>query len=222
MTDDVAAVSWASRIPETIDIASLRPPPTGSIAPETARYGDGLQPSVGPSTVSTDASHPAWNLTRRSHARDRNGVRRQPGVDAPTGVEIPHLVEGAPQHIFQATDDFRRWPAVRLEVLHPLESADDHTARVAQNVGDRHDAAVVEDRIGLGRHWPVGALSDHTRTKRRRVVAGDLAFEGSQHQQVAVDGDECRVVDWLRTWRSKDGPGRVPPSAAGCPFLQFL
>ena len=150
VTDEVADIGCGRRMAETIDMASISPPPIGSTARETARYGDAVtaerrafhgvngrqpagreadeaQPIAGAAQLNAMLLPPAnadrmrnraaadlvrWRswveaskLLGLRHARHRDRVRRQPRVDAPLGMEIPHLIECAPEHVTEASRD---------------------------------------------------------------------------------------------------------------------
>ena len=89
---------------------------------------------------------------------ERGGAQR----DALALGEVVHLAKGLDELVlFLALNLFER-PAEVLEVLDPLEVADDDAAGIGEHVGDDRDAAGVEDLVGLGPGRRVGGLDDRS------------------------------------------------------------
>ena len=53
-------------------------------------------------------------------------------------------------------------PEETLQILHPLEIADGHAARVRKDIGDDNDA-LVEDLVGFRRRWAIRSLGNYPR-----------------------------------------------------------
>src|SRR5690349_12037254 len=83
-------------------------------------------------------------------AGDAEHERGDPQREALARGQFVDLVEGGDEAGLLLAADLVESPAEVLEVLDPLEVADDHAPRVGQDVGDDGDPALVEDLVGLG------------------------------------------------------------------------
>src|SRR5579864_784751 len=155
-------------------------------------------------------------------ASDRRGVGDalhgqriggEPHVDPLVDRRVEDLVEGARDHVVQLGVDLLLLPEEGLQVLHPLEVGDDHTARVGDDVGDQEDAALVEDGVRLGRDRRVGALCDEPRPDASRVLVGDLVLHRGGHQH------RDRKLEQLRVG---DGVGLLEPTHAAAHLAVLL
>ena len=85
---------------------------------------------------------------------------REPRVDLIALGARPDLVSSCKDLTPQAIVDLFESPGQCGAVLGPLEVADDHAARVAQDVRDDEDAVGAEDRVGVRADRAIGRLSE--------------------------------------------------------------
>src|ERR1700730_17673519 len=119
----------------------------------------------------------ASHRRRVGYPLDRQRVSSQPHVDALVDRGVEDLVEGPRDDVVQLGVDLLLLPEEGLQVLHPLEIRNDHTARVGDDVRDQEDAALVKDGIRLRRDRGVGALGDEPGTDPSSILLGDLVLE---------------------------------------------
>ena len=120
---------------------------------------------------------------------------------------LEDIVERLHHYLFEPRVDRRFAPEEVLEVLHPLEVAHGDSAGVAKDVGDEEDALVEKDAVGLGACRPVRSLRDDLRLDPRGIVLTDLVLDRRRNEDVAVELEELRVRDPLRTREPGDGAG---------------
>src|ERR1700737_5007842 len=90
-------------------------------------------------------------LTRRAcDTRDGLHVRGHAHVELALQLCLQHLAERPRHDGFQLLVHLVLGPEERLQVLHPLEIRDGHTARVGEDIRDQEDVALAKDRVGLG------------------------------------------------------------------------
>ena len=78
-------------------------------------------------------------------------------------------------------------PEILLQVLHPFEIADDHAARVAQDVGDDEDSSLrsASTRSAFGRGRAVRAFGDDPAAQPPRDVRVDHPLDRAGREHVA-------------------------------------
>src|SRR5471032_205490 len=90
---------------------------------------------------------------------DAERERRRAVVDVVFARLLEDGVERAPEDAVELVEDFRLGPEEALQILHPLEVADDDAAGVAEDVGDdKNLGALAQDGVGLDRGRAVRAL----------------------------------------------------------------
>ena len=93
-------------------------------------------------------------------ARDGKVKGRSAHRDLQPPGQVVHLMEGRDQSFLFLAMNLLEGPAEMLEVLDPLEVADDDAPRVGQDIGHDGNAALAEDLVGLGPGRAVGGLDD--------------------------------------------------------------
>src|SRR5690242_17931441 len=95
-----------------------------------------------------------------SHPRDRQHERGGSQADALAVGHVEDLFETLDHPALLLALDLLERPSEMLEVLDPLEVADDHAPGVGQDVGDDGDLPALEDLVALGPGGAVGGLDD--------------------------------------------------------------
>ena len=96
-------------------------------------------------------------------------------------------MEGAGHDQPQPVVDLLLGPGEGLQRLHPLEVGDGDAAGVGENVGKNQDAAVEQDRVGLGQGRSVRRLGDQAGPDPRRIGGVDLRLQRRRDQDVAIE-----------------------------------
>ncbi len=81
-----------------------------------------------------------------------------------------HSVIGFDEHLVQLAVHLFKVPEFTSFVLQPLEIANDHATRVAQNVRDYVDFASLQNCVTLGVGRPVGAFCYKPHVQQRRRI----------------------------------------------------
>ena len=97
----------------------------------------------------------------------------------------------------KATHHLVLCPEVFPKTLNPLEVADDHTAGVAQNVGDNENPIVSLGKceVGFGRRRAVRAFRNHGALRLCGDFRVDHALDGTGYQDVAAPRQQLHGVD---------------------------
>src|ERR1041385_8810421 len=133
----------------------------------------------------------------RRHAIDRHDVRRDPVRDGVARGHGHDFAERAHENRLEPAVHGLLVPEVAAAILHPLEVAHHHAARVRQNVGDHENPFVLENLVGVRAGGAVGALADDLRLDVAGILAGDDVLGGGGNQHVAVDGEQLAVLNRL-------------------------
>src|SRR5215472_8063481 len=139
---------------------SSSPPNVAAVRPSVATNNSS---SGVDSAVARGGRHPLHRLDVRGHAHRQVALQR----------DRQHLAEGPLHDRLQLLVDLVLGPEERLQVLHPLEVADRDPACVGQDVRHQEHAVLAQDRVGLGRGRPVGALDDQAGPDVARVARRD-------------------------------------------------
>ena len=86
-------------------------------------------------------------------------------------------------------------PEEGLQVLHPFEVRDDDAARVGEYVRDDEHAALMQDRVGLGRDGRVCSFGDQASPNPAGVVPGDLVLHRRRHEHGHRQLEQLRICD---------------------------
>ncbi len=78
--------------------------------------------------------------------------------------------------------DLGQRPIIVARVLHLLQIANRHTARVAHKVWEQRDPLVKENIVGLGGRGAIGELGDHFRPHTVSIVLGNHILQRSRKQ----------------------------------------
>src|SRR5205823_4810183 len=106
-----------------------------------------------------------------------------------------HFGERAHHDALQSAVDRLLVPEVAAPVLHPLEVAHGHAARVRQDVGYDEDPLFLENLVGGSGRGTVGAFADDLGLDVGSVLAGDDVLGRGGHHAIAVLGDRLLVRD---------------------------
>src|SRR5579875_416761 len=124
------------------------------------------------------------SLCRVGHPADRQHTRCHAQVALMVVRQLRHLLIRPLDHLLQPLIDLIGLPEEALDVLHPLEVADCHTARVGQDVWHDRYATFGKDGVSLRRRRAVCPLDNQPRLHTPRVLASDLPLGGRRNQHL--------------------------------------
>src|SRR4029077_14849560 len=144
------------------------------------------------------------------YALHRERVRGETHVDALVDRGVEDLVEGPRDEGGQLGVDRLLFPEEGLQVLHPLEVRDNHSAGVGDDVRDDEDPAVVQDGVRLGSDRGVCAFGDQPRANLARVVARDLVLDCGGHEHRNRELEQLGVGDAVGLLEAGDPAPDLP------------
>src|SRR6266566_1967128 len=166
----------------------------------TAPAGDRGRSSSSGERLWIEAAH----LGRIGDSLNGKQVRRRPHVDLVPLGDGQGLAERLDHDLLELGVHDLLAPVVAVQVLDPLEVADGHATRIAQDVRDHERAVLEEGDVGLGRRRAIRRLGDEPRLDVSGVAGRDLVLEGGRDEDVAVDLEDLLVVDVGRAGQALD------------------
>ena len=128
---------------------------------------------------------------------------------------FPNGVRGRQDLTAQALVDLLERPGDSRSVLGPFEVADDHAARIAQDVREDVDAVGTEDGVGVRRNRSVGRLGEDPRPNGVGICRRDLPLERREDEDVDIQPEQLLVVDRPRPGRPGDRAVLTPDGVGG-------
>ena len=122
-------------------------------------------------------------------------------------LRIPHHILKALFHnVFQALDHFRFLPEEPHPVLHPLEVARRHPARVGQNIRHHKDPLLRQYLVSHRGRRPVRALHHNPRSNLVRVPARNHVLRRRRNQNLALAQQHLFARHRLRVLEAQRRP----------------
>src|ERR1700683_838222 len=147
----------------------------------------------------------AANLFAVDDFLDAEGERGGAVVDVVLAGLLEDGVERATEDAVELVEDFRLGPEEALQVLDPLEVADDDAAGVAEDVGDDEDfGAWAQDGVCLDGGGTVRALGENAALEFARVFLGDDAVHRRRDKDFAGLDEQIIVGDFIAAGKSQD------------------